>query len=287
MSTKKQLSPGACFDKANFIKCALRPEECTSTKFYSPLQLQATNNQEVANGCSSQETIRRLRSLGRCDGQADRYICTSDKTACRFSAVFEPFADDCDLVQDFMESNEFSTSHYGFCRAQQPDREDFCAWRFKECGGDIWEWQIADPFFANQNPDCHCDDVKTGACIKSETNDTFCAVTKEVCEGDEGYEYVSVLDLESDFNTTCKLCDTLPPLSTLLVAPSVSPTSYPTLLSTVMVRPPLISTNDPTLPPTTIVVSSPASSTIRSIQSGYLGVGAVVGIVVGSLVGVV
>jgi len=205
------LAAGACFflQSGSFDKCALQPVECTSGQIFRSSGWLTTNNSDVSNQCSTQDAIRKLNSLGRCNGNADRYICTSDKTACRFQSVFSPVADDCDLVHDYMTSNEFSNSHFGFCEGQLGGT-DFCAWSFQDCGGNssVYEWNTADPFFANQNPDCHCDDVKTGACV-DKGNNMFCAVAPEVCEGDEEFTYIQVLDLEFLLNTTCKLCDTL------------------------------------------------------------------------------
>jgi len=206
------LVAGACFftQSASFDKCALQPNECTSGQVFRSPSWLATNDINLSNQCSKQDKIRKLRSLGRCNGNADRYICTSDKTACRFQAVFSPLTTDCDLVHDNLSSNEFTNAHFGFCNGRG-GRSDFCAWSFRECGGNtsMYEWEIADPFFANQNPDCHCDDVKTGACIDKNENIMYCAVAPEVCIEDEGFTYLKVLDLKSQLNMTCNLCDTL------------------------------------------------------------------------------
>jgi len=205
------LTAGACLTSSGlFNKCALQPVECPSAQTFRSAAWLSTNNNDVASQCSVQETLWKLQSMGRCDSSADRFICTSDKSACRFSAVFKPLATDCNLVQDFYPSNEFTNAHYGFCEDRE-GKNDYCVWSFKECGDpSLWEWNIADPFFANQNPDCHCDKVKTGACVSESTSDSFCAVNNEACGGDGGYTYYPVLELESQFNTTCKLCDTIP-----------------------------------------------------------------------------
>jgi len=218
MNSPLLLAAGACFTTSgSFEKCALQPIECgqASGQIYRSSKWLSVNNADVSSECAEQEKIRKIQSLGRCDGAADRFICTSDKTACRFSAVFKPLTDDCNLVEDFLSTNSFSNAHYGYCegdRAQEL-RPNFCAWRFKECGDpELYEWNIADPFFANDFPECHCDDVRTGACVNPNTNDMYCAVVAASCDGDDGYDYIPVLELQSDnMNIVCKLCDTLPP----------------------------------------------------------------------------
>jgi len=206
------LKAGACFtSEGSFDKCALQPIECQSSESFRSAAWLDSNNIEVAEQCSRQETLRQLQSMGRCNSSADRFICTSDKTACRFSSVFEAFATDCNLVVDFYASNEFTNSHYGYCE-DRIGKNDFCAWNFKDCvDPDLWEWNIADPFFANQNPDCHCDKVKTGACVNESTEDRFCAVMDEACGDDDGYTFYRVLELENKYGVICKLCDTIPP----------------------------------------------------------------------------
>jgi len=206
------LAAGACFTTGgDFTKCALQPLECGDQNIYrSSAWLKANPVDGIPSNtqCADQETITKLQSMGRCDGNADRFICTSHKSACRFSAAFKPLTTDCNLVEDMLETNSFSNAHFGFCVG---NGGRFCAWQFKECGKtDEYRWEGADPFFANNFPDCHCDDVRTGACVDTTTNDMFCAVTKEVCEEEDGYTYVPVLDLETNMKTKCNLCDTLP-----------------------------------------------------------------------------
>jgi len=185
------------------------------------------NNIDVANVCSSQDSIRKIQSMGRCNSAADRFICTSDKSGCRFAAVFQPLATDCNLVQDFYPSNEFSNAHYGLCMSEQgevdwyagkspsPDAT-FCTWKLDECkgldlNGEKYSWRTADTGGSGSVPDCHCDDVETGACYNIDTNDQYCAVSTEACGKDIGYSYLPVFELKSQLNITCKLCDTIPP----------------------------------------------------------------------------
>jgi len=214
---------------ADFRKCALQPLECTSPEdeFRSARWLRL-NNPDSAARCYNQTNIREIQSMGRCNSAADRFICTSDASGCRFAAVFEPLATDCNLVQDFYPSNEFSNAHYGFCVSDQgvedfyagkSPAEDavFCAWRFKECdgvdgNGEYYSWRTADVFSAEDVPECHCDDVLTGACVNDNDNDDlYCAVSKDSCGGDLGFSYVPVLDLKVRLDVTCKLCSTIPP----------------------------------------------------------------------------
>jgi len=176
MMSEKYIKAGACFDlnNGNFQKCALQPLDCASFSaavvpsesiFHSTYWL-SINNQDIFNQCSQQDdTFHKIKSVGRCEGISDRFICTSDKSACRFSSVFKPHVTDCDIVHDYLSTNTFSYTHYGFCVDWSENNEpNFCAWRFKECGAggpEGWQWRGADPFFANQNPECHCDDGRT------------------------------------------------------------------------------------------------------------------------------
>ena len=215
MTTKLFLAAGACFSQEGiFDKCALQPSDCSaeSTVFRSSHWLNL-NDISISNKCSDEQTIRTLNSLGRCNGQADRYICTSHKTACRFAAVFEPNTDDCNLLHDFYENNEFSNTHYGFCYNSGGEEEEnaFCTWSFQECGGSGSEflWHGADTFFADSKPPCHCDDVRVGACVDGSNTSPYCAVSGDVCDTDLGFTYLKVLDLESQLSIECNVCSPL------------------------------------------------------------------------------
>lgn len=215
MATKLLLAAGACFSQDEiFDKCALQPSDCIaeSAVFRSSHWLEL-NNISISNECADEQTIRTLNSLGRCNGQADRYICTSHQTACRFAAVFEPNTDDCNLLHDFYENNEFSNTHYGFCHEEDSDNMDnaFCTWSFQECGGSGsgYLWHGADTFFANSKPPCHCDDVRIGACVDDSNASPYCAVSGDVCDTDSGFTYLKVLDLESQLSIQCNVCSPL------------------------------------------------------------------------------
>ncbi len=211
MASKLLLAAGACFSQGGiFDKCALQPSDCDTAVFRSPHWL-SLNDVTVSNQCSEQQTIRSLNSLGRCNGKADRYICTSHQTACRFAAVFEPNTDDCNLVHDFFQDNEFTNAHFGFCYNRQQEEKSFCTWSFQECGGSGsgFQWEGADTFFADSKPFCYCDDLRTGACVDSADVNVFCAVSSDVCNSDPGFTYRKVLDLESELSTQCNLCSTL------------------------------------------------------------------------------
>ena len=214
MTTNLLVSAGACYTKdGSFDKCALQPSDCPSVEFFrSSYWLSQNSKVSVSTQCSNQQSIRNLNSLGRCNGQADRYICTSDKTACRFAAVFEPNTNDCNLVHDFYTDNEFSNAHYGFCEDKTGEQDHFCTWSFQGCGGSgsNYEWHGADTFFADSKPFCHCDDVRIGACVdNSNKSELFCAVSSDVCDTVSGFSFLSVLKLESQLSTVCNLCDTL------------------------------------------------------------------------------
>jgi len=213
MASKLLLAAGACFTQEGiFDKCALQPRDCSAdfAVFRSPHWLNV-NDVPVSNMCSDEQTIRTLNSLGRCNGRADRYICTSDKTACRFAAVFEPNTGDCNLLHDFYEDNEFTNAHFGLCDNREEEQKSFCTWSFQECGGSGsgFQWEGADTFFANSKPPCHCDDLKIGACVDSNNDNQYCAVSGEVCDTDTGFTYLKVLDLDSQLSIECNLCSPL------------------------------------------------------------------------------
>jgi len=211
VSQGRTLAAGACFEPNNiFAKCALLPVECTGTQEYRTARYLSENDESTGSMCANQATIRKLRSLGRCNGDADRFICTSDETACRLSSTFEPLDGACNLVDDFFPSNSFVTSHYGHCASLEPLLPSFCAWQFSECPKKTHMWQVADSMFANSAPPCRCDLVVTGACRKG-TDDFYCAVSEEVCDLDDEYSYITSEELYSQFTETCRLCDTLPP----------------------------------------------------------------------------
>jgi len=64
-------------------------------------------------------------------------------------------------------------------------------------------------FFADSKPFCQCDDVRTGACVDSNNENVFCAVSGEVCDTSSGFKFLEVLELEAKLSTTCNLCDML------------------------------------------------------------------------------
>lgn len=216
--TTTLLIAGACLNGTNldstFQKCALQPFECeTSHSFRTSRWLVVNNRADILTLCAAQQSIRKLNSVGRCNNSADRYICTSDKSACRFSRSFSPFVLDCNLIDDYLPSNPFPTSHYGSCQSNTPSIPSFCAWKSSECIGSVYSFRSADAFFANSLPDCRCDDVVVGAC--QSTNDPsqyYCAVSEDVCTSDtEEHQYLPALSVQERLRTTCKLCDTLPP----------------------------------------------------------------------------
>ena len=212
MATKLLLAAGACFlQGGTFDKCALQPINCSTGSTFRSSHWLALNDATVSGQCSDQETIRTLKSLGRCNGQADRYICTSHQTACRFAAVFEPNTDDCNLVHDFYDANEFTNAHFGYCWDRFQEHKNFCTWSFQECGGSStdFEWKGADTFGADSKPPCLCDDVRLGACVDGNNANEYCAVSGEVCDTDSGFTYLKVLDLESKLSTECRLCSSL------------------------------------------------------------------------------
>lgn len=211
--TIELLKAGACFDGATFLKCALNPLECTSqANTYRTSKWLALNDNHHATTCASQERIRAIRAMGRCNAKTDKYICTSDMSACQLSGAWKPFDQQCTVVDDFQQ-REYSASYFGECLDRTSDNVDYCAWQSSECPAEGYRFQWANPFFASNVPDCRCDDVKTGACVSdlNPSSDFFCAATEEICADEVGMSYRKVLEVESELGVTCKLCDKLPP----------------------------------------------------------------------------
>jgi len=212
------LTAGACYDRGEiFQTCALQPLECArnNQSFHSSLWLTSNNPMRAAE-CALQENIKNIPAMGRCDAESERFICTSHKTACRFSAAFQEYDSDCRVVHDYKTNSFFDKSYFPRCEVDSDvvgndNLEDFCVWQFNECPSDKYDFDVADDFFANGKPNCQCDQVKVGACISSNSNEGyFCALSKEVCDSEDNYSYLKALQVESQLNITCKLCDTLP-----------------------------------------------------------------------------
>jgi len=239
---------GACYDEDMiFQTCALQPLQCTRKQqiFHSSKWLSLKDSKR-ATECALLENIKSIPALGRCDAESERYICTSHKTACRFSATFQAYDSDCKVVYDSKPNSFFDRSYFPQCNvitnapsgspSEAPSSmspnlstqthsditlqttnilEDFCVWQFNECPKNKYKFEVADEFFANGKPNCQCDQVKVGACISSNNNEEyFCAVSKEVCDTENGYSYLKVGEVESRLNITCKLCGDLSLLDT-------------------------------------------------------------------------
>ena len=210
------LAAGACISQNGSFsgRCALQPAECGVTETYTSSFRLALDYPDIATICSDQAHIHTIPALGRCDSASERFICTSHKSACIHDVAFRESDPDCTVLEDFRPvDTKFVRSYYGECiptdDGEAQGFESYGAWQFTECPkGGIYRFYTADKFFANRVPQVQCDRVKTGACVSdSDPGQFFCAVSKEVCEAEEGFSYQKSYEL----GTTCKLCDTIPP----------------------------------------------------------------------------
>mmetsp|Transcript_36917 Transcript_36917/g.42529 ORF Transcript_36917/g.42529 Transcript_36917/m.42529 type:complete len:348 (+) Transcript_36917:131-1174(+) len=291
------LTAGACYDRGEIFQvCALQPVECARNNqtFHSSLWL-TSNNPIQATACSLQENIKNIPAMGRCDAESERFICTSHKTACRFSAAFQDYDSDCRVVHDYKTNSFFDKSYFPRCEVDSDvvghdNLEDFCVWQFNECPSDKYDFDVADDFFANGKPNCQCDQVKVGACISSKSNEGyFCALSKEVCDTEDNYSYLKALQVESQLNITCKLCDTLPITDTQGTGGNMPSSPPMTPIQPATPRPSTRFTSSPTLLPS----SSQLTGDLFLQNEGDLLVvnekksltsGQIAGIVIGTLV---
>jgi len=316
------LVAGACYDgDATFQTCALQPLQCTGKQqiFHSSRWL-SLNDSMRAKECAFLENIKNIRAMGRCDAESERYICTSHKTACRFSATFQAYDSDCGLVDDSKPNSFFDKSYFPRCEvvtnapsgypSEAPSSvppniptltpsdiasqttdilEDFCVWQFNECPKNKYKFDVADHFFSGGKPNCQCDQVKVGACISVNYNEEyFCSVSKEVCDTENGYSYLKAEEVESQLNITCKLCDKLAQSDTQGIGGNM-PSSPAT---------PLAKTPRPTPPPTPLPTPLPTPKTtplptstksrtgdmVVQQNEGSLETVQIIGIVIGTLV---
>lgn len=186
---------------------------------YRTSQWLSLNDNDNAATCANQGSILKIPALGRCDSESERFICTSHKSACRLDVAFSDLDPDCTVLDDFRPvDTPFVRSYYGECLPTDEGNtagvEAYCVWQFSECDSTegLYTFKTADKFYSAQSPSCQCDNVKTGACVDSaDPENFFCAVTPEVCNVETGFTYLKSFQVEAKFNTTCKLCDTLPP----------------------------------------------------------------------------
>jgi len=210
--TIKLLSAGACYEGNTFLKCAFNPLECTSENgVYRSSRWLDSSDSTQAMKCASQASMYGIQAMGRCTSNTDKYICTSDFSACQLSVAWIPFDESCTLVDD-LQNRVWDYSYFGECLDRSSNDVDFCAWKSSDCPDEEYRFQWANPFFAGQLPDCRCDKVKTGACVSDLNPDAFfCAATEEVCFDEVGMSYLKPLEVESELDVTCMLCDKLPP----------------------------------------------------------------------------
>lgn len=213
------LAAGGCYSDNTFQRCALQPLECPSPQVYRSSNWLLLNDNENAVICANQGSILKIPALGRCDSEAERFICTSHGSACRLDIAFSQMDSDCTVLADFRPfDTPFVRSYYGECvptdEGTSAGAEAYCAWQFSECNNadGLYMFQPADKFLAAEMPSCQCDGVKTGACVDSGNSENFyCAVTPEVCSSESGFSYLKSYEVESTLNTTCKLCDSISP----------------------------------------------------------------------------
>lgn len=205
----------------------------------------ASNQPTTAAYCAKQQSIRSIYGLGRCQDDLDQFLCTSHKSACRRTLSFEGPARDCTLSLDLNDANNFPKPLFGCCAYYNNPGRDFCAWQAEECllddNSNLYSFTKADPALLHAHAtSCKCNDVHVGACVSTQQGIsvadnavTYCAVTKEVCVNEPGFEYMSALKYQQKFKRSCRLCDSsdvvvteAPP--TTASAPSVAPpTSKP------------------------------------------------------------
>ena len=237
---------GACIVPSTntFGRCALIPEHCDGLgeEFYDPHVLSSSSNlPSKASVCSEQEGLHQVR-VGRCDAGADQNVCTTDKTACRNSLSFRPNDESCLLVEDLDvtgDRDSFATTHFGHCsdvegtplNSYAEGRENYCVWGFSECKPATTDSNArplsfggAVPLWSSHYPTCHCDDVRTGACISDlDPSDMYCAVAASACGQGYTYQNVRTLELASGSNTICYLCRELADIPTLPPKPKQLP----------------------------------------------------------------
>jgi len=257
------LIAGACYDDNNtFLSCALQPLDCkTGESFVSPLWLASNANPSV--DCSSQESIRSILAMGRCNNDSDEYLCTSDRSACRRKSSFHR-TNDCTLHQDSFAMNDFHKPMFGRCHHNRNPGRDWCAWKSSECIGDDFNFGLAHPDAVHAAfESCECNDLHIGACVNTngEVDTHYCAITEDACNTEPDYTYMSALDFQSEKKSSCRLCD-----STIITTTN-PPTVPPTKIATV--------------PTTSTILTIPKNSMNNNSGSKKLSTGAVVGICAG------
>jgi len=264
------LIAGACYDgdSNTFLSCALQPLDCKSgSNFVSPLWL-ASNDPDI--DCSSQESVRSILALGRCNNDSDEYLCTSDRSACRQKSSFHR-TKDCTLHQDSSISpNNFDKAMFGRCHHNRNPGRDWCAWKSSECSTDDnnFNFGIAHPDAVHPAwESCECKDVHVGACVNANEETRYCAITADACTTELDYTYMPALDFQREQRSSCRLCD-----STIITTTTNPPTNSPTVVPNNMI-------------PTTSAITIPKNSMNNNNNFGSnnnkLSTGAVVGIVVG------
>ena len=252
----KYVEAGACIVPSTnkFVRCALIPEHCDGVGevFYDPKALSTSSGlPSDAAICREQQGLHQVR-VGRCDADADQYVCTTDKTACRNTLSFKPNDDTCSLLENLAVATNkynFAATHFGHCSnieyasilSYEEGRESYCTWSFTECkpatsdsNARPLDFGGAVPGVSGTYPTCHCDDVRTGGCVSNtDPSDMYCAVAASACG--QGYTYFNVRTLElargQDFwgeNTICYLCKELKDIPTLPPKPTQPPPFPPT-----------------------------------------------------------
>jgi len=263
----KYAKAGACIEGNKFVRCALIPEHCDGLgeEFFDPITLSESFSQTEAAVCLEQTGLHQVR-VGRCEGNGDLNVCTSDKTSCRNTLSFKPNDESCLLLEDLDvtgDENYFATTHFGHCSSgedslyegYQEGRENYCAWGFAECKPATTDmnarplvFSVAVPGTSETYPTCYCDDVRTGACVsETDPNDIYCAVAASACAQGYTYKNVRTLELASGSNAICYLCRELGDIPTLPPKPTQPPIALPTS------------------PPTASPVMSPVSSPVRVV----------------------
>lgn len=295
---------GACYAKGGaFARCALQPSDCgrDGTEFVAPFRLAATAP-PVAAACNRQESVRSVR-LGRCEDATQRFLCTSDASACSSPGAFAAHAAGCTVHGDYGDRNDLDAPVFGMCLHASNPGQDWCAWQRSECGPagtsayGFLRAQV-EQVHMHTTP-CACKDVHVGGCVAGNDRGAayFCAVAAEVCAAERAdYTYKPALDFQRQMGKSCRLCDaswsgTVPAPTATTAEPSAAVrVTSPPAQSPQPVSPPPTATNlvlsldSPEAPP----VSSEAPPVPSASNGGAPGNsdslpgGAVAGIVLGS-----
>ena len=256
----------------------------------SPLWL-SQNDPEWATRCGSQPEVRLIPGLGRCQSEVEDYLCTSDRSACIQPRSFERPVNDCTLLQDKFPGTSYGVPQFGRCAHSRNPGRDFCVWSKMDCespegatANSEFAFQVAEPSMGHvSHSNCECNSVHVGACVSDSV--WYCAVSEEVCQGEEGFRYYPVLEFQAYSNTSCRLCDaTNVDLPAALPSPVVVPNpTSPPVASVVVTQKPVANNPVPTFSTPKVPVIEPESFSAKAKDLTKNDGGIVIGYVFGGL----